>query len=55
MHWRRDQLDGDEAAAFVGHSLGAPPGPGRGGGGQVKRLEMKGCYLILNKGCAGLK
>jgi hypothetical protein len=38
MHWRRDRLDGDEAAAFVGHSLGAPPGPGRGGG-QAPRNE----------------
>ena len=51
MHWRRDRLDGDEAAAFVGHSLGAPPGPGRE---EAKRLEMKECYLILNKGCTGL-
>ena len=32
MHWQRDRLHGDEAGAFVDHSLGAPPGPGRGGG-----------------------
>ena len=52
MHPRRDRLDGDKAGASFGHSLGAPPGHGRE---DVKRLEMKGCYLILNKGCAGLK
>ena len=32
------QLDGDKAGASFGHSLGAAPGPGRGGG-QAPRSE----------------
>ena len=39
MHPRRDRLDGDEAGASFGHSLGAPPGPREE---EVMRLGVKG-------------